>query len=77
MLPLEVCAQYVDLPEKKLYELLRDCSLHAYQVGREHRIPDEALEESGGGERIAATNTEDADLAPPLFAPNFRRGTRY
>lgn len=67
-------AHYLDLSEKTVYKLVRERELHAFQVGGQYRIPAEALEELKWKRSAApATDAEDADPAPPLFNPNFRR----
>ena len=71
-------AEFLGLSDKTVYKLIRDGALRAFQVGGQHRIPSEAIEELQ--QRRSAPPSEDegapdgSESRPaPLFNPNFRR----
>lgn len=69
-------AEFLGLSDKTVYKLIHDGELRAFQVGGQHRIPSDALEELQ--QRRSAPPSEDEDAPTkakpaPLFNPNFRR----
>ncbi len=71
-------AQFLDLSEKTVYRLIRDGELRAFQVGGQHRIPSDALEELQQQRSAPPSEDENApddvtSRPAPMFNPNFRR----
>ncbi len=66
-------AQFLGLSDKTVYKLICEGELRAFQVGGQHRIPSDALEDLQQRRSAPPTEDENASTAPPMFNPNFRR----